>query len=89
MGLTNKLLKTRFTNHANQKIAILRRHGVMVTKKLVEEVVNHPERVVTGLSGRQIAEGGLDADHVLRVVFIREGERILVVTMYPARRGRY
>lgn len=82
-------MKIRFTDHANQKIAILGRHGVKVTKRLVEDTLNNPERVVSGLSGRQIAERGLDESHVLRVVFIKEEGVISVVRLYPARRGRY
>ena len=39
--------------------------------------------------GRQIAEGDLDDEHVIRVVFVREGRQISVITLYPARRGRY
>jgi uncharacterized DUF497 family protein len=45
--------------------------------------------VSTGLGGKQIAEGDLDDEHVIRVVFVRQGRQIRVITMYPARRGRY
>ncbi len=82
-------LKIRLTDHATQKLRVLRRHGVRVTRNLVEEALTRPDRIDEGLGGRQIAERGLDEDHVLRVVFMREGENVLVVTMYPARRGRY
>lgn len=41
------------------------------------------------MSGRQIAEVGLDEDHVLRLAFIRKDGQMLFITMYPARRGRY
>jgi hypothetical protein len=51
--------------------------------------VRRPDRVVQGLGERHIAERSLDETHVLRVVFIREGANVLVITMYPARRGRY
>ena len=78
-----------FSNHATQKLKILRRHGVMVTRRLVEVTASRPDRVVQGAGGRQIAEGRLDQDHILRVVFIRKGENMRVITMYPARRGRY
>jgi len=56
---------------------------------MVEGVVLNPRRVLTSLGGRRIAEGDLDDEHVLRVVFVREGTQIRVITFYPARRGRY
>lgn len=83
------LLRIKLTGHAVQKLRVLRRHGVNVTKQVVEYTLNHPERIVEGLGGRQIAERGLDEGHILRVVFIKEGEQMLVVTLYPARRKRY
>jgi hypothetical protein len=82
-------LKVRFTDHANEKIRILQSHKVIVTRKSVEEAVLDPERIVTALRGRQIAERSFDEEHVLRVVFIKEGELINVITLYPARKGRY
>jgi len=82
-------LEVRFTYHATEKLRILRVHGVRVTRKSVEEAVLHPERIVTALGGRQIAERSLDGEHVLRVVFVDEGRQIRVITLYPARKGRY
>ena len=89
MGVQPVFLRIRLTDHADQKLRVLRRHGVRVTRRLVEEALLRPDRITQGLGGRQIAERGLDKDHVLRVVFMREEENVLVVTMYPARRGRY
>lgn len=60
-----------------------------VTRKLVEDAVSKPDRVLQGAGGRQIAESTLDQDHIIRVVFIRKREDVRVITMYPARRGRY
>lgn len=37
-----------FTVHARQKLRVLRRHGVKVTRSLVERAVAGPERVVQG-----------------------------------------
>lgn len=82
-------MKIKFTSHANQKLRILDAHGVKVTRRSVEEALLYPERVVLGLGGRQIAERSLDDEHILRVVFIKAGKQIRVVTLYPARRGRY
>jgi hypothetical protein len=82
-------LDLRFTDHATEKLRVLRAHGVKITRKVVEEAVLEPERIVTGLGGRQVPERSLDGTHVLRVVFINEGSQITVITLYPARKGRY
>jgi len=61
----------------NQKLRVLRRHGVRVTRRLVEEALLRPDRITQGFGGRQIAERGLDKDHVLRVCVYEGGrERI-------------
>ena len=77
------------TDHANEKLRILRAHGVDVARETVEQTVLEPEKVATGLGGREIAERSLDRGHVLRVVFINEGSHMKVITLYPARKGRY
>lgn len=82
-------MRIRLTDHANQKLRVLRRHGVKVTRSSIEEALTRPDRMIQGLGGRQIAERGLGEGHIPRVVFMREGKNVLVVTMYPARRGRY
>ena len=82
-------MEVLFTEHANEKIAMLGAHGVKVTRKAVGQAVTDPERVLTALGGRQIAERSLDREHVLRVVFVDEGRQIRVITLYPARKGRY
>ena len=82
-------MKAKFTKHAKEKIGMLRRHGVKVTIELAKNAVLHPEKIVSGLGGRQIAERSLDSNHVLRVVFVKEGTQIRVITLHPARRGRY
>jgi hypothetical protein len=79
----------RFKEHANEKVKILRRHGMRLTRKSVEDTMKRSDRVVQGLGGRQIAERSLDETHLLRIVFIREGANVLMITVYPARRGRY
>jgi uncharacterized DUF497 family protein len=45
--------------------------------------------MVEGLKGRMIVEGTLDEHRILRVVFVRVENKIRVITIYPARRGRY
>lgn len=82
-------MEVRLSEHAKRKIETLKNHEVKVTEESVVEAVNSPDRVLTGLGGRQIAERRLDEGHVLRVVFINEGETRRVITLYPSRKGRY
>lgn len=82
-------MKILLSNHVREKLDILREHRVVVTEELVKETLVHPDKIVPGSGGRLIAQKALDEKHVLRVVFIQEADRIRVVTLYPARRGRY
>jgi hypothetical protein len=82
-------LEVRLTRHAVEKLRLLSKHGLKIRRELVEQSVLEPERVIEGLGGRSIAEKRLDEQHVLRVVFVKEENQIRVITLYPARRGRY
>ena len=42
-----------------------------------------------GYKDRLIAQKKIDDEHVIRVVHEKEREKILVITLYPARRSRY
>ncbi|MEW6033693.1 MAG: DUF4258 domain-containing protein [Chloroflexota bacterium] len=79
----------RFSGHALLKLRVLGEHGVAVELEFVKGTVYHPERREKGYGGRWIAQRGLDAGHVLRVVYEEHGDDLLVVTLYPARRERY
>lgn len=79
----------KVSDHAMFKLKILQEHGVSVDLDLVKETVYHPDRRLPGYGGRKIAHRRLDADHVLRVVYEQQGDDLVVVTLYPARRERY
>jgi len=68
-------LKIIFTDHAVEKIKILREHGVNVTKRSTENALENPDRILTGHAGRQIAETTLDETHVLRVGVYQRARR--------------
>jgi len=55
----------------------------------VTEIIESPEQIVAGYSGRKIAQGPLTDDLLLRVVYEETGKDVLVITLYPAERGRY
>lgn len=78
-----------FSPHSLVKIAILRSHGIDVSKEIVENVVLSPDRIDSGYKDRLIAQKGFDERRVLRVVYETLPDKIYVVTVYPGRRSRY
>jgi hypothetical protein len=63
--------------------------GVPVDEETVLKTATAPDNVKAGYGERSVAEAPLDEKRVLRVVFVEEVDVINVVTVYPARRGRY
>ena len=53
------------------------------------QIIESPEKIIAGYSGRKIAQGQLTGDLLLRVVYEELDKEILVITLYPAERGRY
>ena len=85
-------MKFRFTQHAKQKLARVRKAGFTLTLKQVKQAVLHPRRVEDREGGTLIATTPLDEDHVLRVVYRPEENRddiIVIITFYPGRRKAY
>ncbi|MDP3935239.1 MAG: DUF4258 domain-containing protein [Candidatus Giovannonibacteria bacterium] len=78
-----------FTRHAIEKFEVLKRHGVLVTNDKVIEILNNPGFIDYSRLPLLIAQGELDARHVLRVVFKKEGGVIIVITFYPSRKDKY
>ncbi len=83
------MIGIEYTAHAQGKFEILKRHGFEVTPDQVEETVLSPDQVIPQPGGRFIAQKGITAQHVLRVVYREEGETRVVITFYPGRRERY
>jgi hypothetical protein len=73
-----------------EKLSLLRLHGVYISDDQIRETLQYPDKVLIAWEGRSIAQRILDEKHVLRVVYSKGNEdAILVITVYPARRGRY
>ena len=79
----------RYTHHAREKFEILKQHGFEVTPDQVEQTVLNPEKVLPQPGDRFVAQKGVTARHVLRVVYREEGETGVVMTFSPGRRERY
>jgi len=63
--------------------------GVPVDEEAVLKAATAPDNVKVGYGGRRVAEAPLDEERVLRVVFVEDADSVTVITIYPARRGRY
>ena len=86
-------MKVVFTKHAAvDKFAILKKHKfkTRVTKNLIKKVILNPEhKDEESDKPNSIVSKSIDVEHILRVVYRKENDIILVITFYPAEKGRY
>jgi len=82
-------LKVVFSKHAEWKFEVLRRHGIIIEKKTVEEAVAKPDLLQPGLKEIMIAVKVLDDKHLIRVIHTKKDNHIRVITFYPIRREKY
>lgn len=81
--------KIVFSQHAVDKIEILKKHQVFIDKGLIENAVQNPDSIDSGYKGRLVAQKILDEHHVIRIIYEETEESLRVITMYPGRRKRY
>jgi hypothetical protein len=79
--------RVSFTPHAKEKLRRLLQSGV--TEKEIVKTIESPESLTSGYFGRKIAQSKLTHELVLRVVYEEMDNKVLVVTVYPAKRRRY
>lgn len=85
-----KGVRVEFTKHANEKLKIFRQHGLRISKKFVSDTVKDPELEDSeSRKPLKIAISDLDSKHYLRVIYKQVGQVRKVITLYPARKGRY
>lgn len=83
-------MKVIYTKHAKKKFSDLAKVGVQISRKDISITVNKPENIDKESDfPKIIASRSLSASHVLRVVFKIESGKIIVITFYPTRKGRY
>ncbi|MCD6130225.1 MAG: DUF4258 domain-containing protein [Deltaproteobacteria bacterium] len=88
-GSKSKVRDVIFSQHALLKIEILRRHSMIIKESFIRDAVTNPDKIISGYKGRYIAQKKLDEEHILRVIYERRKEDVLIITFYPARRERY
>ncbi|RMG72269.1 MAG: DUF4258 domain-containing protein [Nitrospirae bacterium] len=79
----------KFTSHALLKIEILKKHGIDIPRGMIEDIIKNPDIIEHGYRNRKVAQEIISERHVLRVVYEKTMEGIIVITMYPGRRARY
>ena len=83
-------MKILFTKHAlEDKFYELEEHGWKVTKTKVKAIIKNPKWKGTSKHGQETAISLLDQEHILRVIFRRENDTIIVITLHMARRDKY
>jgi mRNA-degrading endonuclease RelE of RelBE toxin-antitoxin system len=78
-----------FTKHAKDKFIVLARHGVNLSKRKIINTLENPDTIDYNRLPLLIAQSNLDRSHVLRVVYKKEKELIIVITFYPGRKSQY
>jgi len=79
----------RFTKHARAKFVRMRQSGFRLTQTKVKETIAQPSKTESRDDGTFIATSLFDSNHVLRVVYRKEGDIIVIITFYPGRRKAY
>lgn len=79
----------RFSQHSQDKIRILSRHGITIPQQLIIETIINPEQITIKEDNKRIAQKTLNDNLVIRVVYRELTAFILIITLYPARRNRY
>jgi hypothetical protein len=79
-------LVTTFSKHTEWKFEVLRKHGIILDKKIIEDTITKPALLLRGMKETMIAQKVLDETHLLRVIHTRKDNDIRVITFYLARR---
>lgn len=83
-------MRILYTKHAIGKFEKLKEIGVKINRKDITAVVINPEHIDRESdSPKIIASKSFDKRRILRVVFKEEGDKITIITFYPAKKGRY
>lgn len=77
------VMKIEISSHAKERMKVYD-----ISKNLIEDTVRNPDNIVEGYGGRKIYQKKLNG-YVLRVIVEMSKGINKVITIYPARSGRY
>lgn len=81
-------MKVRFTKHAYEKFAFLKRYGFEVDEAMVRQTVENPTRVERR-GDQLLALRPINQEHAIGVVCEKVNDNIVVITFYPVKRERF
>jgi hypothetical protein len=79
----------RFSEHSLDKLDILSRHEMMITKEFLIDIVNNPDQLEIKEESKKIAQKTFNNNLVIRVVYREFTAFILIITIYPEKKNRY
>ncbi|MBI4029018.1 MAG: DUF4258 domain-containing protein [Candidatus Blackburnbacteria bacterium] len=83
-------MKIIYTKHALGKFASLKETGFVASRAQVKATILNPDSGPTeGRYNTRVVVKSLDNKHSLRVIYVRVGDIITVITFYPITKGRY
>ncbi len=82
-------MEVYFTKHASAKFQVLLTHGVKISRSKVARTVKTPSAIDRSRLPLLIAQSSLDKSHVLRVVYKKDDDLIIIITFYPGRKSQY
>lgn len=85
----SEVMRVRFTTHAKEKIQLIQKYHFNVSEQTVISTIHTPIKSEIRSDGTIIVSSLLDLHHVLRVVYKKENDIIIVITCYPGRRKAY
>jgi len=77
------------TNHARDKVKALAAHGITITETFIVGAFKRKYKPMPAYKSCLAIETDYDEKRVIRVVFEETADAITVITLYPARKGRY
>lgn len=83
-------MKIIYTKHVlEEKIPKEKALGWNITKSKISQTIRNPKWKGVTRFGQPTAMSLMDDRHILRVIFKREGDIIVVITVHISRRGTY
>ena len=71
------------SNHARKRMKTYN-----LSEEFIFDTIKNPDKTLTGHAGRLVAQKSID-HYILRVVYEKIGEKVIIVTVYPAEKRRY
>lgn len=83
-------MKIIYTKHALNKFLLFQKRDIKISMSEVDKTINLPENIdYESDTPKIIVSRKLNLKQVLRVVYLREGDIIKIITFYSAEKGRY